>query len=163
LGGDDEEPGGDEGDGALVEGADDVDDHDGVGVAVAEGAAGVGEDGDEHVLLHVEGARVEAPLAAAEQRGGAERAARQHARQEVAHRQRRHLHRDLRHDERLGAVGEELVEEAQERAGEEADAPHPERPHRQRRVVAGRHRQPHLLDRRRLLLVFPGGGGGEAA
>jgi len=153
LRGDDEEPGGDEGDVAAVEGADDVDDADGVGAAAAEGEAGVGEDGDEHVLLNVEGPRVEAPLAAAEQRGDAEPGARQHAGHEVAHGQRRHLHRDPRHHERLRPVGEELVEEAHERAREEPDAPHPERPHRQRRVVRRRHRQPHLLDRRRLLLV----------
>jgi hypothetical protein len=84
----------------------------------------------------------------------ADAAARQHAGHEVADGERRHLHRDLRHDERLRPVGEELVEEAHERARHQPDAPHPERPHRQVRVVRRRHRQPHLLDRRLLLHLF---------
>jgi hypothetical protein len=113
--------------------------------------SGVGEDGDEHVLLHVERARVEAPLPAAEERGGPELARRQHARQEVTQRQRAHLHRDLGHDDRLRAVREELAEEAHEHTGQQPQRPHPERPHRQRRVVASRHRQSDLLDRRRVV------------
>jgi hypothetical protein len=166
LRGDDEEPGGEEGDVAAVEGADDVDDADGVGAAPTEGEAGVGEDADEHVLLDVEGPRVEAPRPAAQQRGRPEPGARQRPGHEVAHGQRRHLHRDLRHHQRLRPVREELVEEAHERARQQPDAPHPERPHRQRRVVRRRHRQPHLLYRRRLLVVVEdalllhSGGGG---
>ena len=51
-----------EGDGPSIEGLDDVDDADGVGRAGPEGAAGIGKDGDEDVLLHVEGSRVEGEL-----------------------------------------------------------------------------------------------------
>lgn len=63
------------------------------------------------------------------------------------------LNSDLSDDERLGAVGEELVEEGHESAGEEADRPHSEGPDGLRGVVGGRHREAHLLHRR--VLVFP--------
>jgi hypothetical protein len=61
---------------------------------------------------------------------------------------------DLADDEWLGAVGEELVEEGEERAGDDADGPHAERPHRQRRVVGRRHGQPDLLHQRHVAVVL---------
>lgn len=60
---------------------------------------------------------------------------------------------DLADDDGLGAVGEELVEEGEERAGDDADGPHAERPHGQRRVVGRRHGQPDLLHQRHVVVV----------
>ena len=150
LSGDDEEEADDERDVPLVERLDNVDDEDGVGAAVAERGAGVGEDAYQHVLLHVEGPRVHRPLSA--QRRALR--LRQHPRHEVPDRQRRHLDGDLADDDGLGAVGEELVEEGEQRAGDDADGPHAERPHRQRRVVGRRHGQPDLLHQRHVAVVL---------
>lgn len=88
LGGDDEEEAGGKGDAAVVERLDDVDDVDGVGAAVAERGAGVGEDGYQDVLLHVEWPRVQRALPPEHR----ELPLRQHACQEVPYWQRRHLH-----------------------------------------------------------------------
>jgi hypothetical protein len=66
---------------------------------------------------------------------------------------------DLADDDGLAAVREELVDEGEKRAGDEAHRPHPERPYRQRRVIGRRHRQPDLLHRRHIVLVGPSAAG----
>lgn len=106
---------------------------------------GVGEDRYQHVLLHIEVARVEAelPLPAAE-----ENPLREHRRHEVAEGDHGDLGGDGGDGERLAAVKEELVEEGEEDAGRTPQNPHPEGDHRQRRVVGLRHGQRHLIHRR---------------
>lgn len=64
LGGDDQNPTSQERDVPMVEGLDDVDDADGIRRPVPERIPGLREDGDEHMLLHVEGPRVETELPA---------------------------------------------------------------------------------------------------
>lgn len=59
----------------------------------------------------------------------------QRPRHELSDREARHLDGDHGYDERLGAVGEEGVEEGEEGAREEAYGPHAEGPHREARVV----------------------------
>ena len=93
-------------------------DGDGVGRAETECATCIGEYGDEDVLRHVEGARVEgeAPRAEAgdpESGGGEERP------HEAVHGERGDLHGDLTDDKWLDPEGEELVEEGQKGAGEQ--------------------------------------------
>ena len=146
LGADDEDPACEEGDVALVKGLDDVDDADAVSGAVAEGVAGIGEDGDENVLFYVEGPGVEGEEAIAHARD-AELRGGQDAREEMAKREGRDLNGDLSDDERLRAVGEELVQEGHEGAGEKPDRPHPEGPDGERRVVRVEDSKPDLLDR----------------
>ena len=108
-------------------------------------SAGVGEDGDQDMLLHVEWPRIEGerPRPAPE-----EGALRQCCRHEAAQRKHGDLRRDGGDGERLLAIPEESVEEGKSGAGRCAQHPHPERQHRRRRVVPNRHRQRHLLDRR---------------
>lgn len=151
LGGDDQHPSGDEADAPLVERPNDVDDPDGVGGAIPECGPGVGEYRDQDVLLHVEGARVEGDEAEA---GHAELGRRKRPRHEVPEREGGDLDGDLGDHKWLRPVSEELVEEGEQAAGDEAERPHPEGPHRERRVVGGRHRQANLLDRRGFLLLL---------
>lgn len=76
------------------------------GVDVA--SPGVGENGDEHVLLDIEGARVEREFPFLPLEENAFRNQRCH---EAAERDHRDLSRDRGEGERLPAVPEELVEE----------------------------------------------------
>lgn len=146
LRGEDDEEGAEEAERLLVVGLHDGDGADGVGVAAAVGDAAVGEDGDDDVLLDVEGARVEveAPEAAAEQ---PDLAVGQHGRHEAADGEHEDLGQDARDGERLRAVREEGVEEDEHHAGGEPQRPRPECHHRRRRVVRLRHHQRHLLHR----------------
>ena len=141
-----EQHGGQRVDVPVVEGLDDGDDADGVdGVG-----AGVGEDGDEDVLLEVEGTRVEGEGAPHDVDGlGGE--ARRH---ELAERQHHDLHGEGGDVQRVLTVPEELVGEGQQRAGEEPQEPGPERQRRQCRVVGDGHRQPDLLDRAVVYLLY---------
>lgn len=158
LGGDDQNPTSQERDVPMVEGLDDVDDADGIRRPVPERIPGLREDGDEHMLLHVEGPRVETELPA----GDTELSGREDAGEEVAGGEGGNLHCDLGHHQRLRPVAKELVEEGHDGAGEEAQEPHPEGPDRERGVVDGRHRQTDLLHRRvRRRRLVPGGGGGR--
>lgn len=70
----------------------------------------VGEDGDEHVLLHIEGSRIERefPFSPLE-----ENSIRDQRRHEVAERDHRNLSGDRGEREGLAAVPEELVEEGE--------------------------------------------------
>jgi len=115
----------------VVEDADDVHNRDGVRVSAAEREPGVGKDTDDHVLLHGERPRVKGELHAPHR---PERPPRQDAGQQVAERPHEELHLHLADHERLGAVGEELVDEAHERARQEPDGPRPERAHRHRGI-----------------------------
>lgn len=146
LCGEDDEEGAEEAEGLLVVGLHDGDGADGVGVAAAIGDAAVGEDGDDDVLLDVEGPRVEveAAEAAAEE---AHLAAGQHGGHELPRGEHQDLGQDPRDGERLRAVGEEGVEEDEHDAGREPQRPRPECHHRRRRVVGLRHHQRHLLHR----------------
>ena len=63
------------------------------------------------------------------------------------------LNGDLSDDERLRAVGEELVEEGEEGAGEETQEPHPEGPYGSGRVVGVGDRETDLFDWRNVVVV----------
>lgn len=93
--------------GASIEGLDDIDDHNGIRRPVPKCVSGVGEDGDEHVLLDVEGSRIERHLSRSEP----EFPAGEDGGEEVAGGEGGDLDGDLGDDERLRPVGEELVEE----------------------------------------------------
>lgn len=58
----DEEPASHEANFPVVKGADDVDDAEGISRAVPKGGTCIREDGNEHVLLHVEWTRVQREL-----------------------------------------------------------------------------------------------------
>lgn len=125
----------------VVERLDDGDDADGVHRV----GAGVGEDGDQDVLLEVEGPRVqgEGPLGAPDPDGLLGEA----GRHELAERQHDDLHREGGDVQRVLPVAEELVGEGEQRAGDEPQEPCPERQRRQCRVVGDGHGEPDLLDR----------------
>lgn len=63
------------------------------------------------------------------------------------------LNSDLTDNERLGTIGEELVEEGHESARENADGPHAEGPDGLRRVIGCEHREAHLLHRRVFVFI----------
>lgn len=146
----------------MIERPDDIHDPHRVSGSVPERDARIREDGDEHVLLHVEGARVQRELAGPKP-WDPKLSRRQNPSEEAANGQRRHLDGDLCDHQRLRAVGEELVEERHQGAGYHPHEPHPERVHRNRRVVGGPHRQPHLLDRRVLVVGDVSAGGRHGA
>lgn len=75
--------------------------------------AGVGEDGDENVLLDVEGSRIESefPACSSEEHALSDRCG-----HELAERHHRDLGGDRSDGERLDAVPEELVQERQQHA-----------------------------------------------
>lgn len=131
----------------LVEYPDGADDVDGVDAA----GAGVGEDGDEDVLLHVERARVEGELPPAPPEEDAVGDGGGH---EVAQRHHRDLGGDGGDGERLLPVPEELVQEGEQHAGGCSQDPHAEGEDGRRGVVIDRHRQGHLLDGRVLFLFL---------
>lgn len=141
LAGEDDEEGDEEGDLHGIEdteGGDYVDGKDGAGT-------GVGEDGDEHVLLHVERPRVEGELVAPAGEEGSRGEERRHETAEGQHGDLRRHGRDL---QRLLAVPEEGVDEGERDAGGRAEHPCPEGEDRRQWVVAHGHRQRHLLHRR---------------
>lgn len=129
LSGDDEEPTSQEGDVSAIKGLNNGDNPNSISGAIPEGAPGVSEYGDEDVLLHVKGARVEREAAGAEA-GDAEGGRGQRGRQEMADGEGGHLDGDLSDHEWLGAVREELVEEREHHARQKPEEPHPESPHR---------------------------------
>jgi len=139
LSGDDEEPRSKERYFPSIKGFHDVYDADGVGRAGTEGATCIGEYGDQDVLLHVEGARVEGEAPGPEP-GDPEGGGGEERRHEAADGERGDLHGDLTDDKWLGPVGEELVEEGQEGAGEQTQEPHSEGPYRLGRVIGVTHR-----------------------
>lgn len=133
----------------------------GVGVAAAGGDPTIRHDRDNHVLLDVERARVEAERPPPEQLILLHRQRRRH---EPAERQHRYLHKYGGDGERLRPVYEEGVEKHQDHARGHAQHPCTECHDREGGVVGLRHHQRHLLDgaslRRRLLPVGGGGLGG---
>jgi len=72
----------------------------------------------------------------------------------MANRERGDLNGDLSNDERLRAVGEELVEEGEEGAGEETQEPHPEGPYGSGRVVSVGDRETNLFYWRNVVVFF---------
>ena len=114
--------------------------------------AGIGEDGYENVLLHVEGSRIKGEFITGILEEGPRRERRSH---EAAEGHDGDLGRDGGNRERLLAVPEELVEEGQDDAAEGAQNPHPEGQHRYVWVVRNRHRQRYLLYGRILLFHLP--------
>ena len=136
----DDKEGDEEGEGFPVEDTDAGDDVDGIDGA----GAGVGEDGDEHVLLDIERPRIKRELPRPATEEGVLRQSRRH---EAAERHDGDLRRDGGDGERLLAVPEELVEEGEHRARRRPQHPHPERQHRRLRLVAHWHRQRHQLHR----------------
>lgn len=90
------------------------------------------------MFLHVEGTRVEGEPLGPEP-GDPEHGGGEDHRHEMAEGEGGHLHGDLRDDERLRPVGEELVEEGEEGAREEPQEPHPEGPYRLGRVIGVLH------------------------
>lgn len=78
----------------------------------SEPGSGIREYGYQHVLLHVKRTRVKRKLP----RSDPNLLCGQRPRHEPSDRERRHLYRDHRNDERLRAVSEEGVEEGEEDA-----------------------------------------------
>lgn len=112
LSGQDDEETADEAEALLVVSLHDGDGPDGVGVTATVRDAAVGEDGDNDVLLDVEGARVEAQIPTKQMAGsGGEGPS-----HELADGQDGDLHQDGGDDERLRAVSEESVEKDEEDA-----------------------------------------------
>jgi len=72
----------------------------------------------------------------------------------VADRECGDLNGDLSNDERLRTVGEELVEEGEEGAGEETQEPHPEGPYGSGRIVCVGDRETNLFDWRNVVVFF---------
>jgi len=140
LGGLSEQHGGEGMDLPVVERLHDGDDADGVHRV----GAGVGEDGDQDMLLEVERPRVqrEGPLGAPDSDGLRGEA----GGHQLAERQHDDLHREGGDVERVLPVPEELVGESQQRARDEPQEPCPEGQRRQCRVVGDGHGEPDLLD-----------------
>lgn len=107
--------------------------------------AGVGEYGDEHMLLDVEGAGIERELPPAPPEEDAVGDLRRH---ELAQRHDGDLSGDGGDRQRLRPVPEELVQEGEQDAGEGAEEPHSEGEDREGGVVGGGDGERHLLDRR---------------
>lgn len=110
LGGNDEDPADVEGNGPSIEGLGDIDDHNSIRRSIPKSIPGVGEDGDEHVLLHIERPRVQRHLSISEP----ELPAGEDGGEEVAGGEGGDLNGDLCDDQWLRTVGEELVEEGHE-------------------------------------------------
>ena len=141
LSSEDDEERDEEGDVLPVEDLDGGDDVDSVDAA----GAGIGEDGDENVLLHVEGAGIEGEFIAGVLEKGPRRQSGGH---ETAERHDSDLGGDGADRERLLAVPEELVQKGEDETGEDAQNPHPEGQHGYIWVIRYRHGQRHLLYRR---------------
>jgi len=108
----------------------DVKDIDSISRTIPKSASSVSKYRDEDVFLHVEGARVEREVAGPE--AGDPKLGRGEKRgHEASDGEGGHLDGDLGDDEGLSAVGEELVEEGEEGAGEQAQGPHSECPYRE--------------------------------
>lgn len=147
LGGDNKKPAREERDTPPIKGLDYVDYHNSVRRTVPKSTPRVGEYAYQHVLLHVERTRVDRELSSGAQSRDPKLGSGEHGRHEPSDGEGGHLDGDLGDDEWLRSVGEELVEERQERARQHAQEPHPEGPHRQRRVVGVRYSQANLLYR----------------
>ena len=115
LGSDDEKPTSEKGDLPPVKGFNNGDYANTISRAIPKSASGISKDGNENMLLHVKGTRVERKGSRPETRnpelGGGEDGG-----QEMANGEGGDLNGDLSNDEGLSPVGEELVEEGEESA-----------------------------------------------
>jgi len=109
----------------------------------------ISKDGDQNVLLDVEGSGIHGPLPFG--KGNRKLGGGKNRCHEAAEWQSRNLSGDCRDCERLRSIGEELIEECQNQARENPECPHAECVHRSSWIIGGGHRECHFLNRRLII------------
>lgn len=135
---DDKKPTSNKRDVAAIERFDDINNTHGIGRTRSKCTPSICKDGNEHMLLHVEGTRVErecpGPKTGYPELGmGKDRC------HEATDGEGGHLDGDLGYNQGFGPIGEELVEEGEEGTWQYAQEPHPEGPYGEGRIVGVGH------------------------